>query len=331
MKDHGLVSIVMATYNGEQYLSQQIDSILKQTYSNFELIVVDDASTDRTLEILDNYSKFDARVKVYSSEINIGLIKNFERGLMLANGDYLALSDQDDVFANNKIEILVNSLIQFFGCDLVVSDLRLIEENGCLISDSMWRYQNRSGQMSGHPFQRLIYDNFATGCAMMFTRRLRDLCIPFPNDCMVHDWWIAVVASSHKSGGICIIDNALVDYRQHSNNVIGAVGSDPFRFKNMVKRVFSSPRGREKVVWYNEVSKLNLKRLNGYRSRDLWNDHEMLIFSQIEHLIEGYLSDEYSNLLKQISKIPLRLRYAILTGNRRKIVDSVVYTIFPLK
>src|SRR3990172_731979 len=118
-----LVSIVMATYNGEKYLRQQLDSILEQTCQHFELIVVDDASTDETLSILNEYAASDDRIHVYPAEKNMGLVANFERGLKLAKGEFIALSDQDDIFRNDKIELLLNALKAHPDRDLAVSDL----------------------------------------------------------------------------------------------------------------------------------------------------------------------------------------------------------------
>src|SRR5665811_477003 len=135
-----LVSIVMATYNGEKYLRQQLDSILEQTYQHFELIVVDDASTDETLSILEEYAALDDRIHVFPAERNLGLVPNFERGLRLAEGDFIALSDQDDIFRKDKIELLLTALKDHPKRDLVLSDLSLIDANGNNIAHSMWSY-----------------------------------------------------------------------------------------------------------------------------------------------------------------------------------------------
>ena len=117
-----LVSIVMATYNGEKYLLRQLDSILQQTYQHIELIVVDDASTDGTLSILEEYAALDDRIHVFPAEMNLGLVANFERGLRLAKVDFIALSDQDDIFRKDKIEILLTAFIDQPNRDLAVGE-----------------------------------------------------------------------------------------------------------------------------------------------------------------------------------------------------------------
>jgi glycosyltransferase involved in cell wall biosynthesis len=133
-----MVSIVMATYNGEKYLRQQLDSILEQTYQHIELVVVDDASTDKTLSVLEEYAAMDSRVHVFPAEKNLGLVANFERGLRLANGEFIMLADQDDIFRKDKIELQLAALQDHPNRDLVVSDLSLIDESGKEIAPSMW-------------------------------------------------------------------------------------------------------------------------------------------------------------------------------------------------
>lgn len=105
-----LVSIVMATYNGERYLKEQLDSILNQSVQNFELIICDDCSTDRTLDILNEYSERDKRISIFPNNINIGVKRNFERGISLSNCDLIAFSDQDDIWRHDHIELLMNTI-----------------------------------------------------------------------------------------------------------------------------------------------------------------------------------------------------------------------------
>ena len=105
-----LVSVAMATYNGEKYLVEQLDSILTQTHPIYEIIIVDDGSSDKTLDILNSYQDKFGNIKVYPNSENLGVVKSFERAIMLTSGDYIALSDQDDVWSNDKIAKLVDAL-----------------------------------------------------------------------------------------------------------------------------------------------------------------------------------------------------------------------------
>lgn len=325
-----LVSIVMATYNGAIYLRQQLDSILEQSYQHFELIVVDDASTDETLSILNEYSALDERIHVFPAEKNLGVVKNFERGLMLARGEYIALSDQDDVFRPDKINLMVNALEAYPKRDLVISDLSLIDADGNRIALSMWRYAKLKPRQ-GKPFRRLLYGNFATGCAMMFRRRLLEHAIPFPADCLVHDWWLAVVASSSRGGGLCLVKEPLTAYRQHRSNVIGAKATDKIN-RIIVARMKVPPRGIS--VFDNRMNlykKLHLDRLTGYLQSTVWSSKERMIIEQNRVLILDYTNDIHRNLIRRISRLPQRLRHALITGGLASCLPVVMHTISPCK
>lgn len=325
-----LVSIVMATYNGEMYLRQQLDSILEQTYQHFELIVVDDASTDETLSILNEYSISDGRIHIFPAEKNLGIVKNFERGLILARGEYIALSDQDDVFRPDKISLMVNALEAHPKRDLVISDLSLIDADGNQIALSMWRYAKLKPKQ-GKPFHRLLYGNFATGCAMMFRRRLLEHAIPFPADCLVHDWWLAVVASSSRGGGLCLINEPLTAYRQHRSNVIGAKATDNIN-KIIAARIKVPSRGIS--VFENRMNlykKLHLDRLAGYLQSTVWSAKERMIIEKNRVLILDYTNDIHRNLFCRISKLPQRLHHALITGGLASCLPVLMHTISPCK
>jgi glycosyltransferase involved in cell wall biosynthesis len=105
-----MISIAMATYNGENYIREQIDSILNQTYQEFELIICDDCSTDSTWTILQEYEKKDHRINCQLNEKNIGFVKNFEKAIRLSQGEYIAFSDQDDIWTSDHLEILLATI-----------------------------------------------------------------------------------------------------------------------------------------------------------------------------------------------------------------------------
>lgn len=105
-----MISIAMATYNGEKYLREQLDSILVQTISDFELIICDDCSNDSTRKILSEYAKKDSRIKVIFNEQNLGFVKNFEKTISFCNGEYIAFSDQDDIWLPNHLEVLLSEI-----------------------------------------------------------------------------------------------------------------------------------------------------------------------------------------------------------------------------
>jgi glycosyltransferase involved in cell wall biosynthesis len=326
-----LVSIVMATYNGESFLHQQMDSILGQTYQHFELIVVDDASTDNTLAILNEYASLDDRIHIFPAEKNLGLVANFERGLGLVKSEYIALSDQDDIFRIDKIELLKEELAKRPDCDLVISDLSLIDEDSVEFNPSMWRHQKIQPQ-HGKPFQRLLCVNFATGCSMMFRRRMLNIALPFPPECLVHDWWLAVVAASSRGGGICLVYESLTAYRQHRDNVMGAKVVDRISTEKIISRIKTPPQGRSKFDdRINYFKEAYIARLKGYLWRDFWSLDERLVIAKIISTFEGYLNDDHSSLLSRLTKLPKRVSCAATTRSITRCLIAVYVTIWPMK
>ena len=206
------ISVVMATYNGEKYLKQQLDSILLQTISPKEIIIVDDGSTDNTVAILKTYAQ-DDRVRLIINEKNIGYIRSFEKGMLSATYSFVALSDQDDIWFPQKLETL---FLHIQNNIAVYSDSILIDENGTSLHKKMSDIKNQ-----------LTYDNclmyaigaWAPGHAMLFRKELIEKCIPFPT-IVTHDFWLGFVASCY--GGIKYVNEVLVQYRQHTHNAIGA-------------------------------------------------------------------------------------------------------------
>lgn len=233
-----LVSVAVTTYNGERYIREQLDSIVNQTYKNIEIIVCDDCSTDDTLKILKEYeTKYG--IQIFTNDKNIGYIKNYEKVISKCNGEYIALSDQDDVWISNKIQLLINNI---FDSPLIMSDAYVVDKNKSLISDSFLKYQNIDVPKYKEQFVYLLFRNFATGCTMLFHKDLLNNAIPFPEK-IPHDWWIALNASIH--GRIEIIKKPLILYRQHDNNTIGAIKYSKSTKKNNIINIQFRNRKRK--------------------------------------------------------------------------------------
>jgi glycosyltransferase involved in cell wall biosynthesis len=209
-----LVSIAVATYNGERFLRKQLDSIYNQTFKNLEVVVCDDCSSDTTVAILDEYKK-ERGLRYYVNDNNIGFLKNFERVLGLCHGEYIALADQDDIWQPGKIEKLKNAIGDH---SLVFSDAMYIDDKDTIFAPSVRRFADLP-VCSEKPFRILAYNGFVIGCTAMFRRVLLERAIPFPDDVYSHDWWLSIVAC--KYNGLCFVDEPLVYYRNHANNAIG--------------------------------------------------------------------------------------------------------------
>ena len=211
-----MISIAMATYNGEKYLREQLESIFAQTYQNFELIVCDDCSTDSTVQILREYEKNDSRIKIFVNEENLGFKKNFEKAIGLCSGDYIALSDQDDIWLPEHLDILINNID---GFDLVGGNAVLIDADGNELGIDMLDVLDLGDlPKTQDDFEKfLMHKNIFQGCACLATKGLLSRCLPIPPDVRFHDWWFAIVACSEN--GVNYVKIPILKYRQHGKNI----------------------------------------------------------------------------------------------------------------
>jgi len=228
------VLILMATYNGEKFIREQIDSILNQTYKNWKLVIHDDGSTDSTVEIIKEYtSKYPNKIIFIDDGIRCGGAKeNFAHLLNLAltkyedDFEYIMFSDQDDVWLSNKVEISVSNILEIeksigYNAPIIIhTDLEVVDENLNTISNSFWEYQSLN-PFRGNTINCLILENTVTGCTMILNKRLAYHVRDIPKEALAHDWWIALVCSA-LNGFIIPINIKTVLYRQHNFNDIGA-------------------------------------------------------------------------------------------------------------
>lgn len=206
MNDKALVSIALCTYNGEAYLREQLDSIVNQSYPAIELIAVDDCSSDNTLKILEEYAAEYPFIQVCANPENLGYIRNFEKALGLCNGDFIALSDQDDIWDLKKIEKQVKAIGDHL---LIYHDSEFVDQNGQSLHRKMSDIMNL---YRGDQPEAFLFFNCISGHSVLMKKELRDELLPFPN-AYFHDWWMGYVATN--LGSIDFISECLVKYRQH--------------------------------------------------------------------------------------------------------------------
>ncbi|GGN35535.1 alpha-L-Rha alpha-1,3-L-rhamnosyltransferase [Deinococcus daejeonensis] len=202
-----MISVCMATYNGEKYISDQIASILGQLESCDELIIVDDCSSDSTIEIIESF--LDPRIKIHVNETNIGVIRSFSRAIEASEGEYIFLSDQDDVWMPNKVRISLLELKK--GFNLVVSDAYILQNDTIALSTF---FEIRK---SGPGILKNYFKNTFIGCCIAFDRVHLDKILPFPDGVSMHDFWIGEIISIY--GKVSFLPDRLIVYRRHENNV----------------------------------------------------------------------------------------------------------------
>jgi len=207
-----LISIAMCTYNGERFIEEQIDSILNQSYTNFELIITDDCSSDKTIEIIKKYQLDDKRIKLHQNEHNLGFVKNFEKAISLCSGRYIALADQDDIWKEDKLKEFIESIGDNV---LIYSDALLIDEHSKETGEELIRPDKHL--VSGSNNRAFILENCVSGNTLMFKRELLDHILPIPEDISFHDIWIAFVASTY--GSITYTEESMTYYRRYSEQI----------------------------------------------------------------------------------------------------------------
>jgi len=198
------VSVCMAIYNGEKFIEEQISSILPQLKENDELIISDDGSTDNTLDLI--YDINDKRIKVHSSNGG-NIVRNFENALKKASGDVIFLSDQDDIWYSNKVNIVLGFIKKY---DLVFSNASVFSNNLNQTKDLYVPGPERTGLL------RNIIKNNYIGATMAFNKKVLDKALPFPKNIYMHDVWLGVIAEF--VGKTYYIDEPLIYYRRHDNN-----------------------------------------------------------------------------------------------------------------
>jgi len=224
-----MIDVMLSTFNGEKYLRSQLDSVIAQTFRDWRLIIRDDGSSDKTPEIIHEYCcKEPERIFfVSNSGANVGPAASFGRLLCESSSPYIMFCDQDDVWLPDKIEF---SLAHMQKCEikytpskpiLVHTDLRVVSENMTTVSESFWKYQKIDPSKCS--LNRLLVQNVITGNTVLINRALASLVPDVPNDAIMHDWWLALVASAF--GKIHWCQQPTVLYRQHRKNLLGAVPS----------------------------------------------------------------------------------------------------------
>ena len=291
-----LVSVVMCVYNGEKYLKEQVDSILAQSYRPIELIIADDASTDDTRKILRQYEN-NSSVKIIYREKNIGLAKNFSLVAEEAAGTYIAFSDQDDIWIDNKIENLVNAIP---GKPLVYSDSLLVDENGNSLNKKL---SDIKKMYTGTDSRGYMFYSCVWGHGMLITKELLHRSSPMPGE-IHHDVWLAFKA--FQNGGIFFHNETLTYYRRHDATSTIAIPQklqqreDEQRFHDYRKnltwiQLMAANEREEYKPFFNEMARLySLKEKRSF----VWP----LVFFMLKHR-KAIFQLTYKNFFSQLVEI----------------------------
>lgn len=266
------VVVLMSVYNGEDYIKEQLISLVNQKYDDFYIYIRDDGSTDGSIKIISDFSKEYDFINVLDSNSNLGCSGSFFYLLESVDADYYFFCDQDDIWLPNKIS---ETLSRFDSDDptLVHSDLKIVTENLSVINESFYKYQSIDVTI-GHQKKQLIVQNYIVGCTLAINSSLRDICISVDFDrsqVVMHDWWISLVAMFF--GKIVFLDKTTILYRQHSKNVLGARDNTLKRYLHS----FFNGKGVVRVLSFTEKVSKQAKLFQTVYGNNL-SSHDVKLF-----------------------------------------------------
>jgi len=262
------ISVILSTYNGESYISEQLDSILNQTFQNFKLYIRDDGSIDGTVSIIEDYQKrFPERIFILRDDQgNIGVAESFQRVIEAANSDYYLFADQDDVWDSQKIYKLVKKIREIESDNpntpvLVFSDMEVIDEGGKVIYDSFLKLSKYKDSFHSN----ILFRGFIPGCSIAFNNEAKKLILGYKN-LMLHDGFAFMMVNLF--GVISKAPDKLIKYRLHSKNTIGLgeTQKNAILVKDFIKYIFRNRKYRSIVLqnYFEQVSHIRNNINNQY-------------------------------------------------------------------
>lgn len=278
-----LVSIALCTYNGEKFLREQLDSLVHQTYSNLEIVAVDDCSKDSTLTILKEYEQQFPFFKVYQNETNLGFVKNFEKAVNLTKAEFIAFCDQDDIWHHDKIRLQMENLADNI---LIYHDSEFINADGSSMNKKLSDIMNL---YRGNQPEAFLFFNCMSAHSMLVKRELLNKALPFDKT-FFHDWWMAYVGTN--IGKIDYIDQCLVKYRQHEKNDTNILrlkkeSTDSYADANRMKRL------QNQLLWLQHCKNFSHNKNQYFIDK---------IYKLFKLRLENYFAFELTNLMLKYRK-----------------------------
>jgi glycosyltransferase involved in cell wall biosynthesis len=242
------IDVLLATWNGERFIEEQLESLFRQTFQNFRLIVRDDASNDSTLDVIERYrSRYPGRVAVHINPCRRGPCRTFSLLAEDSVAPYVAFCDQDDIWRDDKLEISIATAKSMEAEHnvhtpvLVFSDVTLVGQENQTLAPSMWRMMHVNPRRA--TLGSLLVQNLVSGCTVLANRSLLLRAMPVPEGAVMHDCWLGLVAAAF--GLLHPLYEATVRYRQHHGNAIGA--GDGWSTADALKRMRGDQRFKDGV------------------------------------------------------------------------------------
>lgn len=275
-----LVSVAMASFNGEKYIAQQLESIINQSYGHLEIVITDDASTDSTVAIVEGYQKRFDFIRLFRNTKNLGITPTFEHSFRQCRGDFIAICDQDDIWASNKIECLINAMEKE---DVVYSNSALIDRHGRSLNIQINALANLRSFYSGTPFLAGVC---LPGHTMVLKAAFLKSILPIPIE-IIYDRWICFCAAGNN--GIKYVDRPLVSYRQHESNSFGIGKSKNKSIRKTASEKFNLKRQELELFVnapiHNKETKQKLRKLLELFTRKISIRRSIFFFKNMNDLL----------------------------------------------
>ena len=259
------IEILMATYNGETYIREQIDSIINQTYKNWVLLVRDDNSKDNTVSIIEEYEQKDSRIRLLRDKKgNLGFVRNFEELMANSLEDFIMFSDQDDYWIENRIEKYIEIITNLSSEDM---EKPLLIHSNSFICDKELNIKKEkfiSNCAEDKEFDIVFFNYIVQGSTALVNRKLVNLALPFSSKVTLHDRYLHLLAEF--LGKRIFLDQSLMKYRQHDNNKIGANYSI---VKKILKKRYFNNEDRELILeirnkYIENINKEKIMKIDDY-------------------------------------------------------------------
>ena len=259
------IEILMATYNGETYIREQIDSIINQTYKNWILLVRDDNSKDNTVSIIEEYEKKDSRIRLLRDKKgNLGFVRNFEELMVNSLEDFIMFSDQDDYWIENRIEKYIEIITNLSSEDM--KKPLLIHSNSFICDKELNIKKEKfiSNCAEDKEFDIVFFNYIVQGSTALVNRKLVNLALPFSSKVTLHDRYLHLLAEF--LGKRIFLNQSLMKYRQHDNNKIGASYSIE---KKILKKKYFNNEDRELILeirnkYIENINKEKIMKIDDY-------------------------------------------------------------------
>lgn len=305
------LSVAVCTYNGEKHIKEQLESILHQTVSIDEIVICDDGSKEKTIEIITQFQeKHPNKIFLYNNEENLGSTKNFEKAITLCSGDFIFLSDQDDIWKKNKVEKVVQHFLENPSTEAVFTNGDLMDdENKKIKTHTLWDSVFFIENQLKKPINlfKLISSkrNMVTGATLCIKKETKEFILPFPDiKKYYHDEWIAIIIASRKK--LDYLTDELISYRIHSKQQIGGKNSIQKNITQKHLKLSNYVLGNEVPKSYQDFNQLSKTYFRNYlkfkKVSNNTKDNSPINFKEIaESNLE--LFKKCDNLLKKANPI----------------------------